>query len=499
LRSIAGPGTQTGGASEPGPRSRLTKVEGTLQLGQLENGMSNRGRPLRERTIWIVVTAVLATVVVLLTFTPRILAGGEEAETERLLSKFSEVFRFVQDNYVDADKVHSRDLFEGAMRGLFEALGDPNSAYMSADEMYEWDDTTTGRFGGVGLVISKVDRGVEVVSPIDGTPAYRAGIHAGDLIVAVNGASVVDTELDDVLSLLRGDPGTSVTMTVLRGRSLRFDVEVVRDMIEVPTVKKAMISGGIGYLRISNWTLLTPDRVRDAVRYFDANGYRALIVDVRGNPGGLLSSVLEVADFFLSKGQIVSTRSRIPSENQVYYASARSTLVQDGLPMVALIDRGSASASEILAGALQDSGRATIMGETSYGKGSVQQIRRVDSGAFRLTMSRFYTPLGKTIDKVGIHPDVEVQEPQLDEQEEAAMSRLIDEGLVSQFVAANPQPTEQQVQGFIDELSAKGIALPERYVRRLIHVEQNRTNDEPPVYDLEYDTVLQRAVSLLQK
>jgi carboxyl-terminal processing protease len=460
--------------------------------------MENKRNSFRERTLWIVVTAFLAAVIVLISFAPRVLAGNQEAETQRLLGTFFEVFRFVQENYVDESKVDPQVLIDGALRGMFDALDDPHSAYLSPEEMRDLDDTTMGRFGGVGLIISKIDRGVEVVAPIEGTPAYRAGINAGDLIVAVDGESVVDLNMDEVLSVLRGEPGSSVTMTIIRGKNLRFDVRVVRDMIEVPTVRQDMIPGGIGYLRIIQFTPLTTDRVEDALEQFEDAGYGSMIIDLRSNPGGLLSAVIDIADFFLSKGPIVSTRSRVASENHVFYASSRNTIVAPDLPIVVLIDRGSASASEILAGALQDTGRATIMGEKSYGKGSVQQIKRVGDAGFRLTMSRYYTPLGKNIDKIGISPDVPVQEPELSEEEEQALSRIIEEELIKEFLGRYPDPTDNEIGTFERELEAKDIHLEDRYIRRLVRNELNRTNNNPPVYDLEFDLVLQEAVNYLK-
>jgi carboxyl-terminal processing protease len=460
--------------------------------------MDKKLKFFRERTLWIVITAFLVAVIVLLSFAPRVLADNQEAETQRLLSTFFEVFRFVQENYVDEEKVSSDNLIQGALRGMFEALDDPHSAYLSPEEMRDLDDTTMGRFGGVGLIISKIDRGVEVVSPIEGTPAYRAGVNAGDIIVAVDGDSVVDLNIDEVLSVLRGEPGSSVTMTIVRGKALRFDVRVVRDMIEVPTVRQDMIPGGIGYLRIIQFTPLTVDRVEEALQQFADSGYNSLIIDLRSNPGGLLSGVIDIADFFLSKGPIVSTRSRVPSENHVFYASSRNTIVPEDLPIVVLIDRGSASASEILAGALQDTGRATIMGEKSYGKGSVQQIKRIGDAGFRLTMSRYYTPLGKNIDKIGISPDVPVQEPELSEEEEQALSQILEGELIKDFLNRYPNPTDANIDSFEQELAGKGIQLNDRYIRRLVRNELNRTNNNPPVYDLEFDLVLQEAVNYLR-
>ncbi|UCF99801.1 MAG: S41 family peptidase [Spirochaetaceae bacterium] len=459
--------------------------------------MEKKRKSFKERTLWIVVTAFLAAVIVLISFAPKVLAGNQEAETQRLLGTFFEVFRFVQENYVDESKADPNVLIEGALRGMFDALDDPHSAYLSAEEMRDLDDTTMGRFGGVGLIISKIDRGVEVVAPIEGTPAYRAGVNAGDLIIAVDGESVVDLNIDEVLSVLRGEPGSSVTMTIIRGKNVRFDVRVVRDMIEVPTVRQDMIPKGIGYLRIIQFTPLTSDRVEDALRQFKEAGYTSLIIDLRSNPGGLLSGVIDIADYFLSKGPIVSTRSRVASENHVFYAASRNTIVPEQLPIVVLIDRGSASASEILAGALQDTGRATIMGEKSYGKGSVQQIKRVGDAGFRLTMSRYYTPLGKNIDQIGISPDVPVQEPEFTEQQEQALSRIIEEELIKDFLSRYPDPTDQDILSFERELADKNIQLDDRYIRRLVRNELNRTNNNPPVYDLEFDLVLREAVNYL--
>jgi carboxyl-terminal processing protease len=240
------------------------------------------------------------------------------------------------------------------------------------------------------------------------------------------------------------------------------------------------------------------DRVEEALRQFADSGYSSLIIDVRSNPGGLLSGVIDISDFFLSKGPIVSTRSRVPSENHVFYASSRNTVAAEDLPIVVLIDRGSASASEILAGALQDTGRATIMGENSYGKGSVQQIKRVGDAGFRLTMSRYYTPLGKNIDQIGISPDVPVQEPELSEEEEQALSRILEEELIKDFLSRYPNPTDENIDSFEQELAAKEIQLGDRYIRRLVRNELNRTNNNPPVYDLEFDLVLQEAVNYLR-
>ncbi len=453
---------------------------------------------LKERTIWIGITAFSLAIIILLSFSPGVLAGERDAESQTLLELFYEVFYFVQDNYVDEEKVESNNLMEGALKGMFEALDDPYSTYLTSEDMRPMNDTTTGRFGGVGLIISKVEKGVQVVSPIEDTPAYKAGISAGDLIIAVEGASVVDSTIDEVVNVLRGEPDTAVKVTIQRGKRLIFDVTIIRGLIEVPTVKQALIPGGIGYLRIIQFTPLTPFRVKEALAFFEESEYKGLIVDLRSNPGGLLDSVVKIGDMFISQGPIVSTRSRVVSENQVFPASRKATMVDRDIPVVVLIDRGSASASEILAGALKDTKRATLLGEKSYGKGSVQQIRRIGDGGFKLTMSRYYTPSGVTIDKVGIMPDKEIKEPELTEEEEDSFSRLLNEELVKDFVDRNNQPGERAIASFIEELRGVDINLPDRYIRKLIRIEVNRTNNNPPVYDLEYDLVLQEAVQMLK-
>jgi carboxyl-terminal processing protease len=454
----------------------------------------------RERTAWTVVTVVLLAAVAFFAFSPRLLAATPEEETRQYLSTLGNVFRFVRDSYVDADKSTPKALYEGALKGMFEALGDPHSEYLTAEDMNSLDDTTLGVFGGVGLIITKVDKiGAEVVSPIDGTPAWRAGISAGDMIIKVDGVETAELSSDDIVKRLRGKPDTSVLVTIRRGETIVFDVTIVRAQIEVPTVKSAMMPGGIGYLRITQFTPLTAERVQAAIASFTTARYKAMVIDVRQNPGGLLTSVEEIADFFLSSGPVVSTRSeRVPSENTVYEAKASASDIPLGIPVAVLVDKGSASASEILAGALKDTGRAKLFGVTTYGKGSVQQVRRLGDGGFKLTMARYYTPGGTTPDKVGIAPDVVIEEPKPTPEQEAAFGKLLQDGTVRKWVAANPLPSDAKVGQFVAEQQRLGIALDDRTLRRLVHQEVNRTNNNPPAFDLEYDIVLQAAVKAIQ-
>ncbi len=458
----------------------------------------DKKRRVPERVLWIGVTAFFLAVIVLLAFSPRVLAGNQDTEKQRWSRIFQDVMAFVQDNYVDEKAVDTKALMEGAMKGMFQALNDPHSAYLTSDDMRDLNDTTMGKFGGVGLIITKSDKGAEVVSPIEDTPAYQAGVQAGDVITAIDGETIVDMSTDDVVKILRGQPGTEVTMSLLRGKSVEFEAKVVRALIEVPTVKHTMLPNDIGYLRIIQFTPLTPARVKESLADFQKQGYRSLVIDLRSDPGGVLSSVIEIANYFISSGPIVSTRSRIAAENQVYYASARQTLVDASIPIMVLIDRGSASASEILAGALKDTNRATLLGEKSYGKGSVQQIRSIGDGGFRLTMSRYYTPAGISIDKIGIQPDIEIKEPDLTKAEEDSYTRLLDEKQIQKFIEVHPNPGKDDTNTFLRELSDEGIQLRERYILKLIRNEVDRTKHNQPIYDLEYDNVLSRAVELLK-
>ncbi len=450
-----------------------------------------------ERLVWTGLTGALLVVVLLFSISTAALAQSADRDSQRLLGLLYEVFQFVQRNYVDETKTDSKRLVEGALKGMLESLGDPHSAYLAEQEMRSLTDTTRGEFGGVGLYILKTNRGVEVARPIDGTPAYRAGLLGGDLIVAVDGESVLEVSVDEVVERLRGAPGSTVTVKIQRGETNVFDVTLTRAMIEIPTVRSAMIPPGIGYLLITQFTPNTAPQVREALADFERQRYTSLIIDVRSNPGGLLGGVVEVADFFFDRGTlIVSTRSRIASENRSYESRARAIVPADR-PVVVLIDRYSASAAEILTGALKDHGRATIMGEKSYGKGSVQQVVPLETGGLRLTTARYYTPSGASIDQVGIEPDRVVTQKEYSDEEIESLRKLMESNRVQDFVKRNPAPTEAAVAALIAEMRSEGIVLREERIRKNIRDEVNRVAGQSPVYDLEYDKVLQEAVAFV--
>lgn len=442
---------------------------------------------------------------------------GDDGGNGRYGQILDQVIRYIQDNYVD--EVDPEKLYEGAMRGIFESLEDPHSAFLTAQELEDLTDTTEGKFGGVGLYISKtastlfgdgseVKDGrdtfrsryaqfVEVISPIEGTPAFRAGVESGDFIIAIDGESTESLNMDEVLSRLRGVPGNKVVMSIMRKGGIEFDVTVVREVIEVPTIRYDLIPGNIGYIRIIRWTPYTKDRVAEALSSMGGRSISSLIIDVRGNPGGLLSSAVDVTNLFMVDGVIVSTRARRSEDNEVFYANRR-TAVSIGTPIVVLVDEGSASASEIFSGALKDTDRAILVGTTTYGKGSVQQLSSLGSDGFRLTTARYFTPSGVTIDQTGVVPHEVIEDETPSDEEAQMLQRLYEGNRIPFFLEKNPNPRSSDIDDLLKDLARDGITLEDMVVRRMIRQEQNRTLKDPPVYDLEFDRALILAVELIK-
>ena len=416
----------------------------------------------------------------------------------RYTALIQHVFDFIQRYYIE--DVDPQVIFEGAMTGIFNALDDPNSFFMTEAEMNRMGDTTQGTFGGVGLIITKPvgERAdgrppfVEVVSPIEGTPGWQAGIETGDFIVEIDGEATDRLTMEEVLARLRGTPGANVDLLIQRGERLEFPVTITRAIIEVPTAHHAMI-GDIGYLRLLTFTPMTANRAALAIREFQQNNYRGLILDLRNNSGGLLNAAIEVSSLFLDGGVVVRTRSRIPTENRVYN-TRRASLVGPEIPIVVLINRGSASAAEIVAGALKDRNRAFLVGERTFGKGSVQQVLPLGTAGFRVTTAHYYTPSNVNIDRVGIPPDRVVRLPDFADTDLEQLNRLINDNRIPPFVRDNPNATPTQVEIFARALERE-YQLDVNLLRRLIRNERNRIT--APVYDLEYDIQLQEAVNIL--
>ena len=334
-------------------------------------------------------------------------AQQPRAQTYRMLELFGDVLDTVERQYVtDVDETK---LIESAIDGMLTSL-DPHSGYLNAESFDEMRDQTRGEYGGLGIEVTSEDGVVKVISPMDDTPAARAGVKAGDYITAVNGESVLGMTVSEAVKQMRGKPGEAVTLSIAREKSDPFDVEIVREVIK-PKSAVARMEGDYGYLRVSAFNERTTEEAEQAFGDLRAKNpqMKGLILDLRNNPGGLLDQAVGISDLFLENGEIVSQRGRDPRDVERY--NARSGDIAEGLPMVVLINTGSASAAEIVAGALQDRKRAELVGLTSFGKGSVQTViplRGGMDGALKLTTARYYTPSGRSIQQTGIEPDLEV-------------------------------------------------------------------------------------------
>ncbi len=334
---------------------------------------------------------------------------ADTKETYRQLSIFNEVYNRVKNQYVE--ELTDKELVEKALNGMLQAL-DPHSSYMNEEVYKEMQVDTAGAFGGLGIEITTDKSFIKIVSPIDDTPAQKAGVQAGDYITHLDGVSVIDMTLKEAIDIMRGEVGASITLTIVRGTENPFDIEIERDIIKVQSVKHRLIDD-IGVLRISTFNEQTTPGLKKIIEELESSdnppiGY---VLDLRNNPGGLLTESISVSDVFLEQGEIVSIRGREKKDVKVY--SAKKGDLINKKPLIVLINEGSASASEIVAGALQDHDRAVIMGIKSFGKGSVQTIVPIDSGAIRLTIAKYYTPSGDSIQAVGIKPDIIVPRAEL--------------------------------------------------------------------------------------
>ena len=335
-------------------------------------------------------------------------ANDSEVPAEKI-QQFVDVYKKIKDQYVD--EVDDNTLFNYAIEGMVSKL-DPYSDYLSKDDFSELKVGTTGRFGGIGIEITMEDGFVKIITPIDDTPAQKAGLKAGDLVIEVQDVSLKDKSLNDAVKLMRGEPGTKVKVKILREKANQpLDFELTRQIIVSKGIKTQIFNGEIGYLRLSSFQSNSTTNVRDAIyklRKDTGKMMSALILDLRNNPGGVLGAAVGISDLFLESGKIVYTKGRTNNSDLEYFANSEDIL--EGLPLYVLINGGSASASEIVAGALQDHQRATIYGEKSFGKASVQSIQEmIDGSALKLTTARYYTPNDRHIHGNGIEPDVKIE------------------------------------------------------------------------------------------
>jgi carboxyl-terminal processing protease len=422
-----------------------------------------------RKTVTSVFAVGLVGLVVILT------AGGapqaNSSDTFRQLKLFGDVFERVRAEYVE--EVTDEALIESAINGMLTAL-DPHSGYLDAKKYRDMQVQTKGEFGGLGIEVTMEDGLVKVVSPIDDTPAHRAGIQAGDVITHINSEPVLGMTLSEAVERMRGPVDTSIALTLRRpGRDEPIDVSMARAVITISPVRWRTEGGDIGYLRVTAFNEQTEANLRTAIEDLESQlgqSLKGVVLDLRNNPGGLLEQAVAVADVFLDRGEIVSTRGRRTDSIQRFNAR-RGDLVE-GRPMVVLINGGSASASEIVAGALQDHDRAILMGTASFGKGSVQTIMPLPGhGAIRLTTARYYTPAGTSIQAKGIVPDIEVQQSRIE---------VIDQGLGRREADLRGRLENDQSRAADDAPVSDGDAM-----------------DEPPANQAE-DYQLARALDLLR-
>ena len=363
---------------------------------------------MKLRTMAAVAGAFAAGVVV----GPVVAAWAQEsgrAETYRLLNLFGDVYERIRAEYVEP--INDRDAIENAINGMLNGL-DPHSSYLNQRSYRDLQVQPRGEFGGLGIEVTQENGYIKVISPIDDTPAARAGIKAGDIITQLNGTSVKGMTLQEAVEQMRGERGTAIKLTIRReGADKPLELSLTREVIRPQVVRFRLESGDIGYVRVTSFNEQTDTGLRKAIQTLrqqaGAGGLKGLVLDLRNNPGGLLDQAVQVSDDFLEQGEIVSTRARRPEDAQRW--NAKPGDIAQGVPMVVLINGGSASASEIVAGALQDHRRAIVLGVKSFGKGSVQTVMPIPGqGAIRLTTARYYTPSGRSIQGTGIEPDIEV-------------------------------------------------------------------------------------------
>jgi carboxyl-terminal processing protease len=366
-------------------------------------------------------------------------AKAAESQTVPIdeLRAFAEIFGRIKQDYVEP--VDDNVLLEQAIRGMLSGL-DPHSAYLDAEEYKELQVGTTGKFGGLGIEVGMEDGFVKVIAPIDDTPAQRAGVKAGDLIIRLDGKPVKGMTLPEAVSVMRGEPGSKIDLTIVReseDKPLTFTI--LRDIIKVASVKSRMLEPGFGYLRISHFQASTTDDMLKAVKKLKAESEGAingLVLDLRNNPGGILNSAVSVSDAFLGEGMIVYTKGRFAEAELEYKAKPGDIL--EGAPLVVLVNSGSASASEIVAGALQDHRRALIMGTRTFGKGSVQSVLPVTRGAaVKLTTARYYTPSGRSIQAEGIEPDIKLERVKVSKREKDEIELLKESDLARHLENGN--------------------------------------------------------------
>lgn len=451
----------------------------------------------KERLFWLFSTMLLAAY----SFFPFEKAKAISLEGEKFLQVFHEISALIDSDFVETSE--DKNLYQGAIKGMISTLGDPHTRFMDEEEFKQLQEETRGSFGGVGMEVAPTEGGILVVAPIDDTPAQRAGVQPQDKIIEINGQNTEKMSIQDAIKIMRGAPGTSVNLKIRR-KSVKDPVSLslIREQIRIQFLKKAFLENEkLGYIRLSQFmgkeaTLNDFKRILGELR---SKNMKGLIVDLRSNPGGLLDLAIELSDLFLPENKdIVSVKGRGEKLIRVFKSTGRPDKFTD-IPMVVLMNGGSASASEIFAGAMQDHKRASILGTQSFGKGSVQNIYPLSyKTGIALTIQKYYTPSGVSIHKKGITPDLVTEAFGPDEDEKFYLEKMQKGNLLSPFVKEHPGFNERNLDLFIEILQKKSIKIRPELARYLLKREYS-VGEKLPVFDREFDVQLNKAIEVLSK
>ena len=423
--------------------------------------------------------------------------GQESSELYDGLRLFGKAFSIVHNQYVE--DVKTKTLVYGAIDGMLKSLGDPHTRFMTPEVFKEMKVETEGSFSGLGIVIGLKQDNLMVISPIEGTPAYSAGIKVGDYITEIDGTSTKNISLVEAVQKLRGKQGTQVIITIKRdGVENPFKVTINRAIIEIHSVKSDVIQTDVGYIRITNFNQTTAQEFTDSLVKLQKRGIRSLVIDLRNDPGGLLESAIDVSDNLLSKNSlIVSIAGRQQEMNREFRTTGKGLYLDN--PIIVLLNEGSASASEILAGAIKDNKRGLTIGVKSYGKGSVQTVLPLPDGSgIALTTAKYFTPSGVCIHGKGIIPDIIVEMPEITPKDQEMWLKLDDSQYLKDFAKGRSSYTDEDIKNLQQTLSKNKIELSEMILRRAINIEIGRLNGgKEIVCDLKCDPQLQRAVDIM--
>ncbi len=432
-------------------------------------------------------------------------ANPDDDNYFKFFPMFKEAFNILKREYYDKNMVVSKKLIYGAVKGMMESVDDPYTTFMDPTVSKEFSIDMTASFGGLGIQIDIRDNWLTIISPIEDTPAWKAGLKSGDKIVEIEGKSTKGISVKEAVDKMRGKPGTSITITIVReGIKDPFQVTMKREEIKLKRVKSDIIESHnkkIGYIKVDEFSITTAEELKDQLTGTLNKKPDGLIIDLRNNPGGYLNIVVSCVNYFQKEGLIVYTRGRLAENNTDFRASAGNGFVPVDLPVVVMINQGSASASEIFAGAMQDTGRAVLIGMKSYGKGSVQKTFTFpdDGSLIKYTVAKYFTPSGRSIDKVGLTPNVEEKMwyETLADDEKNSLIKIQNTNFIKEFLAENTNYDSQKLSNFQKSLEEKNYKIGTKSLKWLIKMKTTE-NSLPEIYDAEFDNQLDKALEVLE-